>query len=524
MRSRLVRRGRLAAAFFVCVLTALVHAGVPAGADGPLVNGGGSTFAALAFQRWGPETARKPYSINVNYSSQGSAFGRNTFISNTLDFGASDIPFTSGELSQLSQKPRCQGGDTNSCFTYVPVTSGGLALMYNLHDSAHRQITDLKLSRKNYCRIVTGDIVQWNDPALVADGNSKLASLNNQPINLAARELGAGENYVLSEYCKTVAPDVWGKFVDYAKGHDGNATDEFKSGGPSSYWPSVGSAGSGFTFPPGGADGVANFVSDPVTGVGGAGYVAAAYAQVRHFPVASIQNGAGVYTQPLESNVTVALGYARANHVSPASPQGDGTFTLAFDGPDQRAYFPSTYSYVIAQTKGWDPAKGSVLGRYLCYAVSKGQENFQPNSYARLSSVLVTLAINQIAKIAGAPAPANCPVAGSAPPPPPPQVAGGAGGAGSGAGAGSAGAAGSGSALGAAGPSGAAAAGQSAAGDASGSGDAAGSGSGTGGSFSATNASSGHGFSNGNVLWTMAQGALLVVVGVGIAAWKRHQT
>jgi phosphate transport system substrate-binding protein len=518
---RFVRRWRFAAAFLVCVLTMLVSTGAIARADGPLVNGGGSSFGALAFQKWSPETARKPYSLSVNYSSQGSTFGRVQYMSGTLDFGASDIPFSAGELSQLQSK-RCVGGDTSTCFTYVPVTSGGLALMYNLVDSRQQRITDLKITRETFCRIVTGDIVNWKE--LAAD-NPKLASVD-QPIALASRSDGAGESYVMSQYCMKVAPDVWAAFVKHSQG-DSNADSDLRAGRATSYWPNTGTKGNSFNAI-NGADAVANFVADPVTGPGSAGYVAAAYAQVRHFPVASVQNGAGVFTQPLESNVTVALGYAQANNVTAANPHGDGTFTLAFDGPDQRAYFPSTYTYVIAQTKGWDAAKGSVLGRYLCYAVSKGQENFPPNSYARLSSVLVTLSINQIAKIPGAPAPANCPVAGSAPPPAPPQVAGGVGAAGTGAGgaAGSGGAAGAGAAGGAAGASAAAAAADqaAAAGDASGAGGADGSGSGSGATLNATNASRGHGFSNGNVLWTMAQGALLVAAGVSIAAWMRHQT
>ena len=42
-------------------------------------------------------------------------------------------------------------------------------------------------------------------------------------------------------------------------------------------------------------------------------------------------------------------------------------------GPDPRAYFPSTYSYVLAQTAGFDAGKGATLGQFLCYAVSQGQ-------------------------------------------------------------------------------------------------------------------------------------------------------
>ena len=135
--------------------------------------------------------------------------------------------------------------------------------------------------------------------------------------------------------------------------------------------------------------------------------------------MASLQNFAGVYTQPDETNVTVALAYATG--------RGDGTFALNFKGPDPRAYFPSTYSYVLAQTTGFDPGKGATLARFLCYAVSKGQTDAVPLKYARLSSEIVDIAIDAIVRIPGAPSKAACPVAGAPPPPPPITVVGGGG-------------------------------------------------------------------------------------------------
>src|SRR5262249_55516219 len=131
-------------------------------------------------------------------------------------------------------------------------------------------------------------------------------------------------------------------------------------------------------------------------------YVAAGYAKVRGFPVASVQNAAGVFTQPDENNVTIALSYA--------TPLGNGTFKLAFNGADPAAYFPSTYSYVLGQTAGFDPGKGPTLTRFLCYAVTKGQEIAPSLRYARLSIELVNIAINAIVQIPGAPSKADCPV------------------------------------------------------------------------------------------------------------------
>jgi hypothetical protein len=155
---------------------------------------------------------------------------------------------------------------------------------------------------------------------------------------------------------------------------------------------------------------VANTVADPDNGKDSITYDAAGYAAVRNFPVATVQNAAGVFQQPNEANVTDALRYA--------SPVGDGTFRLDFTTPDPAAYFPSTYSYALAQTTGFDPAKGAVLGQFLCYAVSaSGQAVAVPLRYARLSNEIVNIAVAAISAVPGAPQPNSCATARSLPPP-----------------------------------------------------------------------------------------------------------
>jgi hypothetical protein len=153
----------------------------------------------------------------------------------------------------------------------------------------------------------------------------------------------------------------------------------------------------------------------------------------------SVENAAGVFVKPLPSASSIALGYAEA--------RANGTFALRYDGADPRAYFPSTYSYVIAQTSGFDPAKGAVLGTFLNYAVTAGQRNVEELSYSRLSTVLVNLALDKVQQIPGAP-PRPTDLAGA---PPPPDVLAGTGAGGAGGLAGAGGVAGAGGAAGAAG-------------------------------------------------------------------------
>jgi ABC-type phosphate transport system substrate-binding protein len=409
---------RLSGFFILLVIVgAPLIAAAPAGAVGSPIAGGGSGFAALELDQWRADTARAPYNLKVNYVAQGSTFGRQQFASNTLDFGASDIPFPPIEAPGLPGSARCGGRVGQDCFVYVPVSAGGLALMYNLVDDSGQRVNNLQLTRRAACGIFTDAITKWNDPQIVAT-NPQLAGFDRNILPVLRGD-GAGESYVFSQFCQVVAPDLWANFVNLLK-DDPNSGLDFKQGLPVSNWPQGWGHSSTALY----ADGVANVVADPVTGQNSITLVAAGYAKVRNnWPVASLQNAVGQYTQPDEDNVTVALGYATPN----PDPAAVGTFILHYDGPDPRAYFPSTYSYILAQTTGFDPGKGAALGLFLCYAVSKGQVIAPLLRYARLSAPLVAIAINAISKIPGAPPSNQCFLQGAPPPPQQPTVAGGPG-------------------------------------------------------------------------------------------------
>jgi len=381
----------------------------PAMAEGPGINGGGSSFAALEIEAWRAAVARKPFSLKINYVAQGSTFGRLQFASGRFDFGASDIPYQPGEASP-------QGG-----FAYVPVSAGGVGFMYNLADSSGRKVTDLKLTRRAACRIFTEPGMRWSDAEIVRH-NPRLAGVDRD-IRPVVRSDGSGTSYVLSQYCIAVAGDVWRKFIDtVVLTRPDQAAPLFKEGKPVSSWPIPGGRMTSALA----ADGVANAVADPVNGPDRITYNEAGFAKVRGFPNAAVQNESGRFTDAENTEaVTVALGYAIANR--PGNEE-DGTFRLEYSGSDPRAYFPSTYSYALARTSDFPADKGQVLSRFLCYAVSKGQEIAGRLGYAPLSSVLVDLSLRQIAKIPGFPGPENCVVAGSAAPPPPPELQDGKGG------------------------------------------------------------------------------------------------
>lgn len=364
------------------------------------VTGGGSSFAQPQIEQWRADVARPPFNLRLDYQAAGSTFGRQQYISGQLDYGATDIPFQPDEIGSLNSSPRKD-------FVYVPISAGGLAFMYNIRGTNGQKIKGLRLSPESVCRAFTEEGIKWNDP-LIRQENPQIASLlPDTKVRRVVRSDGSGDSYNLSEWCLARAPQVWRKFIDYVKRvAAGAGSADFLAGRPSSNWP-LGYDAVGGSFA---SDGVANTVAGDASGLNSIGYAEAAFGKQRGIPNAEVQNPACVYQAPEPAAVTVALGYA--------DPRPDGTFTLDYSGPDPRAYFPSKYSYLISQTAGFDPGQGRTLATFLQYAVTKGQLSAERIGYARLSTVLVNLALDQAQKIPGAQArPTDL-----ANPPPPPKV------------------------------------------------------------------------------------------------------
>ncbi|MFZ4518082.1 MAG: substrate-binding domain-containing protein [Microthrixaceae bacterium] len=517
------RPGRLSLALRCLAATAVVavasFAGAPAAsADGPLVNGGGSSFVSLLVSQWRADVAKPPYNLGINYAATGSTFGRDKYITGALDFGQSDIQFLDDEQARLQASGRGN-------FVYVPIAAGAVAFMFNLAGTDGKRITDLNLTPDAACKIFTVPDIRWTDPSIA--GANPGAKLPDRPVIPVVRQDRSGTSYVLSEFCIRRAPGAWNAFKTLNAQGSFNPDERLNRGLPITQW----STGYGKVQSAQASDGIANVVANSATGRDSITYIETGYTKVKGLPAAKVQNPAGVFTPPLPANSTIALGFA--------TPRGNGTFELSYDGGDPRAYFPSTYSYAIAQTTGFDPAKGKVLATYLNYAACKGQDRAEPLLYSRLSSVLVDIALDATAKIPGAPPrppTATC----SAPPPPSlqnaPAKAAAAAGAGAGAaGAGAAGAAGAGAAGAAADAAAQAAAADAAAADAAAAqaaevagaseeaaADAATGAAGGSGAVAGQNVgSSSGGPENSDVLFTLLLGAALVAVGTFAAKGGR---
>ncbi len=390
---RLVRTaglmGRLSgvmAATAMVATTVMVIGAAPASAATSYVpiSGQGSTWSENALDQWISDVQQ--YGMRINYDGDGSTQGRQAYIAGTTDFAATDIPFqTNPDDGSAPENP------TPNSYAYMPITAGGTVFMYNLTIDGQR-VTNLRLSGQNIAKIFTGQITNWDNPAIAADNPA--LSLPNEPIVPVVRSDGAGSSFEFSEWMISQYPSVWNAFC--------NATGRAPTCGPTSFWPTTP------TIPmiaQAGDLGVAGYVAQNYA-AGSIGYVEYSYALNAHFPVVNMLNAAGYYTEPTPQNVAVSLLQAQINMDS-SNPAVYLTENLSnvYTDPDPRTYPLSSYSYLILPTTvqgQFTDDKGKTLAAFSYYAMCQGQQDSASLGYSPMPINLVEASFAQIAKIPGA--------------------------------------------------------------------------------------------------------------------------
>ena len=297
----------------------------PASASQPQLNSTGSSFAGVAISQWQGQF-NELYGGGINFTVSNSVNGMNSFCNRTVDFGATDI-------SYATQQATCTTNQVPYPFQYMPDVAGGLSFEYNLTGQNGQQVTNLVLNASALVGIFTGDINNWDNPAIAALNPS--IRLPNQQITAYYRSDPCGENYLLGDYFLHTDPAPFTAFQTVAQ--------VTPVGSPSATWASFGGG-----VPPGkeslvGVNGSDAASQGPVHQPGGITFVETAYAKNVGLPVASVVNQAGVPTQPSAYNVAVAL--TGAILYSDLTQNLGGVYT----NPNPNTYPISAYSYFIAQ-------------------------------------------------------------------------------------------------------------------------------------------------------------------------------
>jgi phosphate transport system substrate-binding protein len=308
------------------------------------LTGAGATFPAPLYQKAFFDYSAKYPQVTVNYQSVGSGAGIQQFIKNTVDFGASDVPMGSADITTAG------GPDT---LTQIPTTLGVISITYNLSGVAKLQLDGATLAN-----IFLGHIKKWNDPALAALNSG--VTLPNKAITVVHRSDGSGTTFHFTDYLSKISPE-WKTKVGNAK---------------SVSWP-VGIGGSGN-----------QAVAQAVTQTDGAiGYVELAYVVQAGMSQAYLQNSNGKFVQASVPGATAAA--ASNTSVSPTN------FSIT-NAPGDTAYPIAGFSWVILRTSYSDTAKGKAVVDMFKWLVTSGQSEGTDLQYAPLPTAVQSLALSNL--------------------------------------------------------------------------------------------------------------------------------
>ena len=359
----------------------------PAYAGGPTITGAGSSYASVAIDQWVGQISSID-GDSVNYSVSSSVIGLNEFAQQQVDFGASEIGYSTGP-----------GQRDAACRLRVPVPTGrGRCHLHDVQppEPDHRPADHLAGPHhgddpRGSSRARSRPGASWRPGGL----NAELAG-DNSPIITVFRTDASGENYILSDYLDTIDPSAWAKYT---------STLNFP-GGPQAIWPFPQGGGShpGYNFSnwngEAGSDNASQYVySNP----GSITYVETAYAIAHHDPCAAVQNLPGdAFVEPS------ALADAEALLKAKLEPDLEQLLTGVFTDTNPKAYPISAYSYLVTQEGQMNKAKGAVLGQFIEFLACQGQQSAEQLGYSPLPPNLVNDDFQGIKRIDGAaPPPAS---------------------------------------------------------------------------------------------------------------------
>jgi phosphate transport system substrate-binding protein len=313
----------------------------------------GSTFQQTLEQQWATKFDAANPGDQITYTGSGSTAGIEAFTQGTAPFAGSDVTMTSAEESSAASA-------CGSPALTLPITSGGVAIMYNLPGVTK----PLNLSAATVAGIFMGQIKTWDDAKIKADNPG--VTLPSTPISVYYRADGSGTTDVLSGFLDASAPSVWTLGVN----------KQFTN------WPT----GTGAT----GSSGVAQGVKSTP---GGITYAEITYATQDNLATAAIKGLHGTYTPLTNASVAKSI-------TSGFSVTGTGNdLAGALNFQKMTGYPISTVSYVLVCSKYKNAGVGSLVKSYLTYAAGAGQAEGPALGFAPLPASLLSKVSASIATI-----------------------------------------------------------------------------------------------------------------------------
>ena len=303
---------------------------------GVQVTGAGSTFVYPVLSAWAADFKQQGGAA-INYQSIGSGGVISQVKAGTVDFGATDQPLASDEL-------------TKSGLAQFPVVIGGIVAVVNIPGLENGK---LKLTGPLLADIYAGRVKSWNDPAIVKINPG--VNLPNAAIATVHRSDGSGTTFNFTHYLAQVSP-AW-------KNGPGEGKTVVWTGG-------VGGKGN---------EGVAGYVKQLPNSIG---YVEYAYVVQNNMAYAELQNAAGNFVTPNTASFSAAADSADWQHAQ--------DFNLVMtNAPGANAYPITASTFVLMPKQPKDKVKSDTALTFFRFALNKGQDQAKKLDYVPLPDSLV---------------------------------------------------------------------------------------------------------------------------------------
>jgi phosphate transport system substrate-binding protein len=316
-------------------LAGLIVAGATS-AQAADITGAGATFVYPVMSKWSADYSTATGN-KINYQSIGSGGGIAQIKAGTVDFGSSDKPLDSKELSEagLGQFPSVIGG-------VVPVV--------NIKGVAPGKV---QFTGPLLADIFLGKITKWNDPQIVAV-NAGVA-LPDALITVVHRSDGSGTTFNWVNYLSKVSPDWKTKIGE----------------GTSVQWP-VGVGGKG-------NEGVAAYVKQIP---GSIGYVELAYALQNKMTYGAVQNAAGKFVQPSRESFQAAAASADWKNAK-------DFFLIITNAPGEGSWPIAATNFILMYKQPKDAARSKNALAFFKWALENGKTQAEALDFVPLPDELV---------------------------------------------------------------------------------------------------------------------------------------
>jgi phosphate transport system substrate-binding protein len=300
------------------------------------VTGAGSTFVYPVLSKWASDF-KKAGGDEINYQSIGSGGGIAQIKAGTVDFGATDKPLASDELSAAG-------------LAQFPVVIGGIVPVISIPGAHPGQV---KMSGPVLAAIYAGEIKMWNDPRI-----SKINPGLHFPakaITPVHRADDSGTTFNFTHYLSQVSPGWRSKF--------GEGKTVAWNGG-------IGGKGN---------EGVAGYVKQIPYSIG---YVEYAYVKQNNLAYTLMQNSAGRFVAPNAKSFAAAAATADWAHAK--------DFNLVMTNAPGAASYPiAATTFVLMYKQPKNAAASASARKFFNWALAKGQPQANSLDYVPLPAPLV---------------------------------------------------------------------------------------------------------------------------------------